>query len=70
MSRQAEYVKDVYVDDPDTGETVRVEIYRDPGTSRIFGLEGDYLEDAFASNSEPVELRSPYAGGTVAIVPW
>ena len=70
MARRAEYVKDVYVDDPETGSPVRIELYRDPSTSKLFGVDGDFLEDSFNSSHASIEMKSIYSNTRVSIAPW
>lgn len=40
------YIRQITVTDPDTGGDVIVEIYKDPETGGIFGLDSSYIEDS------------------------
>ena len=70
MPRHSEYVKDIYIEDPKTGAQTRIEIYRDPSTSKLFGVDGDYIEDVFRANhSESIDIHSLYSNTKISISP-
>ena len=64
MSRKAEYVKDVEVIDPDTDDYVNMEVWRDPGTGRLFALEAEFMEAGYA-----VMVSSPYSNTELSLDP-
>lgn len=52
----AKHIKVIEVTDPDTGATVEVEIFKDPQSGAIFGIDSTFL----VQQSE--QVYSPYNG--------
>ena len=69
MARKAEYVKDVEVIDPETDDYISMEIWRDPGTGKLFALESDFVEIASGANAGSVMLNCPYSNTKLYLEP-
>jgi len=52
----AKFVQEFTLADPDTGEAIRMEVYKDPTSNALFAIDASYREQ----NAGPV--RSPYHG--------
>jgi len=65
MSRRAEYVKDVEVLDPKTDDYISLEVWRDPGTGRLFALEVEFM----ASGQGSLQMKSPYTKAEILLDP-
>lgn len=55
----AKYVKDIEVKDPDTGNTIGLEVFKDPESGAMFAIDASYTEMV----SE--EIPSPFNKGTM-----
>ena len=67
MSRKAEYVKDVEVIDPKTDDYINMEVWRDPGTGRLFALEAEFVDTG--SGSASIIMKSPYSSFELSLDP-
>ena len=59
ITKEATYLTDTTVYDPETNETVRLEVWKDPSTGNIFAVDSDFLE-ASSTYMSPMEIISPY----------
>ena len=48
------YVREIIVNDPDTGQVVSIEIHKDPESGGLFGIDSSFLDQV-----SPV-VRSPF----------
>jgi hypothetical protein len=62
MSRDAEYITDKEILDPESGNYVSLEIWRDPFTGKLFGIDGDHVSK-ISTQSSPGEVSSLYHAG-------
>jgi hypothetical protein len=59
----ATYVTAISVTDPDTGGKVDVEIWKDPSSDGIFGIDASFLDQVSES------IASPYNPGVMLKLP-
>ena len=56
---QAVFITTIMVIDPDTGNEVEVEIWKDPVANAVIGIDSTYLDQA-APGEEEAEIQSPF----------
>jgi len=59
INKEAAYVTDTEVYDPESDDMVRLEIWRDTGTGLLFALENKFMETS-VSQTAPLKITSPY----------
>lgn len=67
MARKAEYVKDINVTDPESEESVTMEIWREPYTGKLFALEADFVGSSSGARGGTATIKSPYTNMEVRI---
>jgi hypothetical protein len=67
MLDHATFVGEFHFIDPQTSEENHLEIYREVGSGRCFGIEYTW-EGSFPEAREKIAIRSPYQEQTVTIL--
>jgi len=64
---RAVFIKAVDVVDPDSGEIVEVEIWKDPEANALFGIDATYLDQV--AGGEMAEVQSPFNPEITLLLP-
>ena len=67
MARKAEYVKDIDVTDPESDESITMEVWREPYTGRLFALESDFIGPSSSARGGTATIKSPHTNLDVRI---
>lgn len=61
------FIKEIIVTDPDGGGEVAVEIWKDPESGAMFGVDSSFLDQADAG--KPPRIPSPFNERTLILLP-